>query len=276
MRILAHATTALRRIVDVGLLALVVLVLFAVALGRGAPLVGLQSIVIGGESMEPAIHLGSVIVVEPVDPADLAVGDVVSMQVGAERSTSTHRIITVVDRPDGRWIRTQGDANPAPDPTLVPATAVIGRVELVIPLIGYLVALLSLPVGVIFVLGLAATLLAIAWLLESLEPDPVIVRRLASPATEPVSVAMPVSPSPPAAARPVDLAASRGEPIAARPIRIGLAGGGLSNAFAGPDGSTFTLSPRPTVRQQLEERREVRRRRARWLRGRGSGRSTSD
>jgi signal peptidase len=273
MRILERATTVLRRIVDLALLALIVVVLLAVVLAKGAPLVGRQSIVIGGESMEPAIHLGSAIVVKPVDPAELAVGDVVSMQVGSERATYTHRIITVVDRPDGRWIRTQGDANAAPDPTLVRATAVIGRVELAIPLIGYLLALLTLPVGVIFVLGLGATLLAIAWLLESLEPERVIVGRVA-PADEPANPGPPER-SLPRPDRPTDLAASRGEPIAARPVRLGLPASGLSAAFAGSDGSSISSPARPTVRQQLEERREVRRRRARWL-GRRGGRTSRD
>jgi signal peptidase len=273
MRILEQATTVLRRIVDLGLLALILVVLLAVVLAKGAPLIGRQSIVIGGESMEPTIHLGSAIVVKPVDPADLAVGDVVSMQVGSERATYTHRIITVVDRPDGRWIRTQGDANAAPDPTLVPATAVIGRVELVIPLIGYLLALLTLPVGVIFVLGLAATLLAIAWLLESLEPERVIVRRAAPAAGQPARPDPAEGVLQPAGA-PSDLAASRGEPIAARPVRLGLPASGLSAAFAGLDRGPIAASSRPTVRQQLEERRDVRRRRARWLGRRGDRPST--
>jgi signal peptidase len=279
MRILERATTGLRRIVDVALLALIVVVLLAVVVAKGAPLVGRQTIVIGGESMEPAIPLGSAIVVKPVDPAELSVGDVVSMQVGSERATYTHRIVALVDRPDGRWIRTKGDGNAAPDPTLVPATAVIGRVEIAIPLIGYLVALLSLPVGVIFVLGLAATLLAIAWLLESLEPERVVIRRLAATGDEPATPGLPDG-SAPAPARPADLAASRGEPIAARPIaarpiRIGLpSAAGLSTALAGSSGPSIPSSARPTVRQQLGERREARRRRARWL-GRG-GRPSSD
>ena len=121
MRILAGATTALRRIVDLGLVILIVVVLLGVVLGKGAPLVGRQSIVIGGGSMEPTIALGAAIIVRPVDPAALAVGDVVSMQVGPEQTTFTHRIVALVERADGRWIRTQGDANAAPDPTLVPA-----------------------------------------------------------------------------------------------------------------------------------------------------------
>ena len=120
MRILAGATTALRRIVDLGLVILILVVLLGVVLGKGAPLVGRQSIVIGGGSMEPTIGLGSAIIVRPVDPAGLAVGDVVSLRVGPEQTTYTHRIIALVERADGRWIRTQGDANAAPDPTLVP------------------------------------------------------------------------------------------------------------------------------------------------------------
>jgi signal peptidase I len=178
MRILAGTTRWFRRIVDVVLIAMIIAVLAAVAIGKLVPLTGRQSIIIGGASMEPAIRLGSAAVVTPVDPSVLAVGDVVSMQVDAAKTTFTHRIITIVDRPDGRWIRTQGDANVSPDPTLVPAKAVIGRVDAAIPYLGYLMALLSLPVGVLFVLGLAGTLLAIAWLLESLEPAPrVVVRR---------------------------------------------------------------------------------------------------
>jgi signal peptidase len=178
MMILARATRWLRRIIDVVLIALIIVVLATVAVGKLVPLTGRQSIIIGGASMEPAIHIGSAVIVSPVDASVLDVGDVVSMQVDAARTTFTHRIITVVDRPDGRWIRTQGDANPSPDPTLVPATAVIGRVDASIPYMGYLLALLSLPVGVLFVLGLAGTLLAVAWLLESLEPAPrIMVRR---------------------------------------------------------------------------------------------------
>ena len=218
MRILAGATVALRRIVDLALIVIVLVALFGVALGKGAPLLGWQSIVIGGGSMEPTMPLGSAIVVHPIATADLAVGDVVSMQVGSERTTYTHRIIALFDRPDGRWIRTKGDANADPDPTLVPASAVIGRVDLVIPFAGYLLALLSLPMGVMFVLGLAATLLAIAWLLESLEPEPRPARRtsdadgpsLADEATVPA-----LRPDPALARLTIE-----GEPISARVIPL--------------------------------------------------------
>ena len=189
MRILAGTTIALRRIVDLTLIALIGVVLFGLILGKLVPLTGRQTIIIGGGSMQPAIGLGAAVVIGPVRPADLATGDVVSLQTGPDRATFTHRIVAVVDRPDGVWIRTQGDANAEPDPTLVPATAILGRVEWSIPWAGFLLALLSLPVGVVFVLGLAATLLAIAWLLESLEFDTeeAAVRGASDPEGEPIA-----------------------------------------------------------------------------------------
>lgn len=263
MRLIARATTLVRRVVDLGLLALIVIVLFAVILGKGAPLVGRQSIVIGGGSMEPTIPLGAAIVLAPVDSGQLAPGDIVSMQIAADHATYTHRIIDVVDRPDGRWIRTQGDANAEPDPTLVPASAVIGRVELTIPLVGFLLALLSLPVGVIFVLGLAATLLAIAWLLESLEPERVTVETVSRYLSDPSGRDAP---------EPVP---ARGEPIAARPGGMVLpTRPRLMAAMAGPAidsgrAPSAERRGRPTVREQLERTRERRNRRARWVRDRG-------
>lgn len=205
MRIPTEAITWLRRIADVALVALVVSVLLAVATGRLVPLTGRQSIVIGGGSMEPAIHLGSAVVVTPVVPAALAVGDVVSLQVAEAHAVYTHRIVGFVDRADGRWIRTKGDANEDLDPTLVPASAVIGRVDLVVPWIGYLMSLLMLPTGFMFVVGLAGMLLAIAWLLESLDPAQSIRRGVS--ADRPAGGAIPPDPSthevgPPSLTRP--------------------------------------------------------------------------
>jgi signal peptidase len=168
---LAAATAGLRRCLDFLLITLVVVVLLGVMLGKLVPLTGRQTMIVGGSSMEPAIGLGAAVVIAPVAAGDLRPGDVVSLRAGSESAIFTHRIVAVVDRPDGRWISTKGDANADPDPTLVPASAVIGRSEFSIPFAGYLLALLSVPAGVLFLIGLAATLLAAAWLLESLELD---------------------------------------------------------------------------------------------------------
>jgi signal peptidase I len=171
MRILATATAGLRRFLDLLLIALILVVLLGVLLGKFVPLTGRQTMIVGGGSMEPTIGLGAAVVIRPVPAEALLPGDIVSLRAGEGQAIFTHRIVEVVDRPDGRWIRTKGDANALPDPTLIAASAVIGRSELSIPYAGYLLALLSSPTGVLFLVGLAATLLAAAWLLESLELD---------------------------------------------------------------------------------------------------------
>src|SRR5438552_3351357 len=128
MRIVARGITALRRIVDAALIVMIAVVLFGLILGKILPLTGHQTVIVGGGSMEPSIGLGSAIVIEPVRAEDLAPGDVVSLQVGEERTVFTHRIVDLVPRDDGLWVRTKGDANAEPDPSLVPATSILGRV----------------------------------------------------------------------------------------------------------------------------------------------------
>ena len=166
------AIRAGRRTVDLLLIALIGAVLVAVVLARGLPLLtGGTTFVVAGGSMEPAIPMGSVVLTTPVAPDGLRPGDVVSLQTGPEHAVFTHRIVRLATLPDGPYIETKGDANPAVDPALVAATDVIGRVDLFVPYAGYGVALLSSIQGVLFVCSLAALLLVAAWLLESFEDD---------------------------------------------------------------------------------------------------------
>jgi signal peptidase len=169
MRILAGATATLRRALDVLLIVLILVVVFGVVLGKLVPLTGRQTIIVGGRSMEPALTLGSAFVIGSVSPSQLAVGDVVTLRAGAENAIYTHRIVEVLDRPDGRWVRTKGDSNGEPDPTIIHSSAIMGRLEFAVPYMGFVLTLLSIPSGIAFLLGLGATLLAAAWLLETLE-----------------------------------------------------------------------------------------------------------
>lgn len=169
MRILSATITGVRRLLDALLLSLIGVVLFGVALGRLVPLVGAETLVIGGASMAPSIPVGAAVVVAPTDPHALGPGDVVSLRAGPDRALFTHRIVRVV-AVDGRpHFQTKGDANAAPDPTLVAPDDLVGRVQWVVPYAGYLVTLLSLPLGVLFVVGTGISLFACAWLLETLE-----------------------------------------------------------------------------------------------------------
>jgi signal peptidase len=143
----------------VGLVVLAGIVLVGVVLGRLVPLAGGSTLVVAGGSMEPAIPAGAAIVIVAVARHDIAVGDVVSVRTTAASATFTHRVTRLVERDGERWLETKGDANPDADPALVPAASVVGRVELTVPYAGYVLRLLSTPIGVVFVVSLAATLL---------------------------------------------------------------------------------------------------------------------
>lgn len=163
----------LRRILDLALIALIVIVLASLVVARLVPaLMHSPTFVVAGGSMEPTIHLGSVVVTEPVAASDLHPGDVVSLQVGPQHSVFTHRVTRVVTRGDGTlWIETKGDANATVDPSIIPAADVLGRVTVAVPYLGYLVQLLSTRQGVVFLLSVGLVTLLGAWLLEGLEED---------------------------------------------------------------------------------------------------------
>jgi signal peptidase len=175
---LVHSLTRLlRRTLDVLLVGLILLVLATMLLARGVPaLTGGTTFVVGGGSMEPTIPLGAVVLAMPVSADELAVGDVVSVQVGPQKAVFTHRIARLIDREGAVWIETRGDANEDPDPSIIPASAVIGRVHLSIPYVGYAVKLMSTSQGVLFLVALGVLVLATAWLLESLEIDQELAR----------------------------------------------------------------------------------------------------
>lgn len=179
---LAYRITRLaRRLLDVLLTALVLFALGIVVLARVIPtFTGGGTFVVGGGSMEPRIPNGAVVVALPTAPAQLATGDVVSVRVGEKQALFTHRIIRLVERQDGLWLETKGDANPDPDPSIIPATSVVGRVAVTIPLLGYAVRMVATVPGIMFLIALGAFLLAGAWLLESLEIDQATARRRAA------------------------------------------------------------------------------------------------
>jgi signal peptidase len=159
-----------RRLLDLALILLVVAVLGLVLAVNLGPRFGHDLVVIRGGSMEPAIQLGAVTEVSQVQPADLRPGDVVTLKE-ANGVVVSHRITRILQLPNGTFIETKGDANAAVDPVLAPVADVTGRVDFSIPALGYLIYLLTLPIGVLSVLGLALTLLFAIWLLEDFEQD---------------------------------------------------------------------------------------------------------
>lgn len=126
-------------------------------------------IIVAGGSMEPDVPQGALIGLAAVDPAVIVAGDVLTVKAD-NGILITHRVARVLDLPEGRFFELRGDANPSPDPNLVPARSVMGRVDLSVPYVGYVVALLSMPSGLIFWVCALGALLVGIWLLEDLEP----------------------------------------------------------------------------------------------------------
>lgn len=172
MPLVATVSRIARRILDILLVVLIGLVVATLVIARVIPVVtDGATFVVGGGSMEPTIPVGAAVVALPVSAQDLAVGDVVSLRAGEQQAIFTHRITRLVEREGGPWLETMGDANEEPDPSLVPATSVIGRVEVVVPWAGYLVTTLGSMQGIVFLVSLGILVLAGAWLLEMLEDD---------------------------------------------------------------------------------------------------------
>jgi signal peptidase len=97
------------------------------------------------DSMQPAIPIGSVVIVMPADPEKLAVGDVISYtSAQAPYPTLTHRIQGISREPDGRLaFRTKGDYNLVEDQFQVHYAGKAGLVVASIPAIGFLVVPLT-------------------------------------------------------------------------------------------------------------------------------------
>lgn len=126
--------------------------------------------IIRGASMGTAVPIGSLVSESEVAVSAIRPGDVVTIRTD-NGLVVTHRVIRVVDLADGRFLELKGDANAVPDPALVPARALVGRVSMVLPRAGYLAAMLATPTGLFSLLAFLAAGLLGVWLLEELESE---------------------------------------------------------------------------------------------------------
>jgi signal peptidase len=107
-------------------------------------------------SMEPAIPVGGIVVIKPVDPETLRIGDVICFRL-SEPTSITHRIINITDE----GFITKGDANEDPDQWIVKKENVIGKAVFTIPYIGYIGYFVRTPIGFILLIVIPASLIII-------------------------------------------------------------------------------------------------------------------
>lgn len=125
-----------QRLIPVVLCASYLWLVFCLALWVVGPLVGFrwQPVLIGADSMEPAIRAGDVVLIDRLGRADLASGDVITYQDPVwPDELVTHRIVELLD---GERYRTKGDASAVEDSTPIPRADVLGVGRLLVPLVG--------------------------------------------------------------------------------------------------------------------------------------------
>ncbi len=133
---------------------------------------GYRTFTVMSGSMEPALPVGGLIYVRPVNYQDLKVGDVISFVANKENTVVTHRIVDIeIDENDASvWrFRTKGDANVAADAQLVHYQNVLGTPIIAIPYLGYAAFFLQKPPGIYIALVVAGLLLAWTFLPGTLE-----------------------------------------------------------------------------------------------------------
>lgn len=128
----------------------ILLAVLAVCLPLSVPkLLGYQVYDVVSGSMDPAIPVHSVVLVQPAAPEELQPGEIVAYRSGS--SIVIHRLVEnhIVE---GELV-TKGDANAEPDPLKVEYAGVLGTVTAHIPFIGiYAGALNTLP-GKLYAFG---------------------------------------------------------------------------------------------------------------------------
>lgn len=152
---------------------LVILIVILAVLLVGVRLVGFRVFTVLSGSMEPTYHVGSLIYVKDVDYRQLEAGDVITFMLD-ENTVATHRIIQVVpdeDEPEVLRYATQGDANDAPDGTLVHYKNVIGTPVFTIPKLGYVANYIQNPPGTYIAISGAAILLLLMFLPDLFSDD---------------------------------------------------------------------------------------------------------
>lgn len=121
-----------------------------------------ESYVVQSDSMSPTIQGGDVVFVERTPPEQIDRGDIITYRRGdGERSLTTHRVVGIEERDDGRYFETKGDANEDPDQQLVHGDAVVGRVAFHLPYVGYAISFAGSKLGVALLLIVPGTLLVV-------------------------------------------------------------------------------------------------------------------
>lgn len=119
---------------------------------------GYQLRIVQTGSMRPTMPVGSAVVV--MAAPQYHVGDILTFQRASDREATTHRLVKITTGPNGETLFiVRGDANNADDMQPVKPREVVGKVRLIMPYLGYLLAAARGPVGFVVLIGIPAALI---------------------------------------------------------------------------------------------------------------------
>ena len=117
-----------------------------------APHLGWRVDAVLSGSMEPRLKVGSLVVTRPVEPEAIALGDIIIFRrTTVGENLICHRVIGI-EESSPLYFKTKGDANDDPDPFIVPAQNVVGKIYLHVPFLGYGTQFLKTPFGFLLAL----------------------------------------------------------------------------------------------------------------------------
>ena len=132
---------------------------------------GLGTFIVTGGSMEPSIHIGSLVLVQPISPSEVKVGDVITFEHYDQ--TTTHRVISITPSAQGLVFATKGDANTVADPEDKTFAGQVGIVRGALPIAGFVAASMQTYWRLLLTLIAAITFFACASVLVfRKEPSP--------------------------------------------------------------------------------------------------------
>jgi signal peptidase I len=139
------------------LIALVIVLLLFFVLGPR--FIGIDFFNIYSGSMSPALPVGSVVMVRPVEVSHIKVGDIIAFKTSTGSETVVHRVIDVIDGNPSISVRTAGDANNSPDVALVTAGNIVGKVFFHMSFLGYLSDFVRTKLGYVLLVILPSILI---------------------------------------------------------------------------------------------------------------------
>ena len=122
---------------------------------------GCENLAVLSGSMEPKISVGSMVIVQEVDPNDLEVGDIITYKI-SDTTLVTHRIVSIDQ--DAQQIVTKGDANDVIDGEPVSFSNVVGKLFISIPFLGYISIYMQGKAGIAIICGIIGILILLNYL----------------------------------------------------------------------------------------------------------------